>query len=74
MINPVRWESGDLVRLKSGGPLMVIAYMTVENEVARRYQCHWFDKTDKVQTCNFLEAQLKLERATDAAGAPRPRR
>jgi uncharacterized protein YodC (DUF2158 family) len=32
------FQIGDVVRLKSGGPLMTVTYLTDQNKV----QCHWF--------------------------------
>lgn len=60
------WKSGDLVKLKSGGPLM-----TVESRYAQSsngYYCSWFDKEDKrireVFNGNAIEEATKEENVT----------
>lgn len=39
------WKSGDLVKLKSGGPLMTVDGKNKHAEDG--YNCSWFDKEDK---------------------------
>lgn len=47
------YQKGDLVRLKSGGPLM-----TVESIEEDQVYCVWFDEEDKPQGDDFHPDQL----------------
>jgi uncharacterized protein YodC (DUF2158 family) len=47
---------GDIVQLKSGGPLMTV--IAVESE---KVWTHWFDKDGKRQEMTFLDATLRIE-------------
>lgn len=68
MSETVEVKTGDVVRLKSGGPNMVIGNDT--NEKGEMIaDCYWFDKEDKYQRMWIPIMALKL-----APGVPLPRR
>ncbi len=46
---------GDVVQLKSGGPLMTVS--DIEDEDV---YCNWFDKNDKLVSSSFRILQLKI--------------
>ena len=52
--------SGDLVQLKSGGPVMTVAW-TNNKDVG----CTWFDEKNELQNSNFKTPQLKVINDTD---------
>lgn len=39
------WKEGDVVRLKSGGPLMTVQHKS--NGRTNEYRCTWFDDSAK---------------------------
>lgn len=49
---------GSVVKLKSGGPYMVVTHIAELNGSTRVY-CEWFQK-DKTRRAFFLAASLKL--------------
>jgi uncharacterized protein YodC (DUF2158 family) len=57
----IQWKPGDLVRVKSGGPLM-----TVGSIKAGKVICEWFDRTGKPQRA-FLSPGTLVEDASDAS-------
>ncbi len=48
------FSSGDIVRLKSGGPKMTV--LSVEGEASMR--CQWFDRNGKLHTDSFQTVML----------------
>ncbi len=48
-------KAGDIVRLKSGGPSMVVAYAHADSEIAH---CTWMDSTDHYQSAWFGKITL----------------
>ncbi|MFW2349899.1 YodC family protein [Qipengyuania sp.] len=52
--------SGDLVQLKSGGPVMTVAWINRED-----VGCTWFDEKNELQNSNFRAPQLKVVDDTD---------
>jgi uncharacterized protein YodC (DUF2158 family) len=50
-------QVGDVVRLKSGGPLMTV-YKCGNNDIVI---CTWFPSVDKAVTAGFLLMTLKKE-------------
>lgn len=48
-------KSGDLVQLKSGGPVMTVGW--VEHGGA---QCNWFDERNELKSAHFATSQLRL--------------
>jgi len=59
------WKSGDLVKLKSGGPLMTVN--SQESASKNTYHCCWFDNDNKptkeVFSGDALEEGTKEETA-----------
>lgn len=51
---------GDVVKLKSGGPEMVIKEDEGENEIGHYYLCEWFDANGKYERHDFLESSLVI--------------
>ncbi|MDD7804256.1 MAG: DUF2158 domain-containing protein [Endozoicomonas sp. (ex Botrylloides leachii)] len=51
-------KPGDLVKLKSSGPVM-----TVGKQISGEFQCYWYDKTTKkIEKSNLAkEALIKCE-------------
>jgi uncharacterized protein YodC (DUF2158 family) len=47
--------AGETVRLKSGGPLMTIAWIDEESSAAR---CEWFDSKKEFRSSDFLLTSL----------------
>jgi uncharacterized protein YodC (DUF2158 family) len=52
------FNSGDTVRLKSGGPLMTVE-SAFENYGAMQVNCTWFEKT-KLERGSFVPEALKI--------------
>lgn len=48
---------GDIVRLKSGGPKMTVAFI---NQDKCMCMCHWFDLNQAFCQCEFIYETLKL--------------
>ena len=46
-------KTGDLVRLKSGGPVMTVSFIA-----SQTVGCDWFDEENRHQTANFRPEQL----------------
>jgi uncharacterized protein YodC (DUF2158 family) len=61
-----KFESGDSVRLKSGGPKMNISVYNSMGQVV----CNWFDGAVP-KTGRFLEAQLELADDKPSGGTKR---
>ena len=53
-------NSGDLVRLKSGGPVMTVSWI----QRTEAY-CTWFDSSDELKNAPFKIAQLKVVDGND---------
>jgi uncharacterized protein YodC (DUF2158 family) len=65
------FASGDLVRLKSGGPTMTVKSVIAPSDLPlpgertdRIIECQWFDRTGKLHYGQFAEAALS--RMTEA--------
>jgi uncharacterized protein YodC (DUF2158 family) len=58
------FKVGDVVKLKSGGPLMTITGTSVGPDRPTLFSCSWFDKDNHEQTGSF---------PADALVAPSPR-
>jgi uncharacterized protein YodC (DUF2158 family) len=56
-----KFNIGDTVRLKSGGPLMTVTELT--NDLSQRpsVKTLWFDKGEKECNGSYLEAVLNAE-------------
>jgi len=52
-----QWKEGDLVQLKSGGPIMTVESATTYEGKTSIF-CAWFDKTQKM-TGSFPPATLQ---------------
>jgi uncharacterized protein YodC (DUF2158 family) len=66
-----QFNSGDVVRLMSGGPRMTVVNYGLYGMGATKesYLCKWFDDKNKVVENTFLEAELELVPAeTDRTG------
>ncbi|NBB25675.1 DUF2158 domain-containing protein [Porphyrobacter sp. SLTP] len=48
-------QAGDLVRLKSGGPIMTVGWMRDE-----KISCEWFDERNELKSSIFRYQQLEL--------------
>jgi uncharacterized protein YodC (DUF2158 family) len=53
------FKPGDLVQLKSGGPVMTVVEYGDYGE-GRRCHCTWFDDKKKLTDGYFVDAVLKL--------------
>jgi len=54
-----KFNSGDTVRLKSGGPKMtVVDYGQYGYSDEKSYKCKWFDEKNKLVEATFTEAEL----------------
>jgi uncharacterized protein YodC (DUF2158 family) len=62
---------GDLVKLKSGGPVMTISLVR-ERENLSVIQCKWFDSSNSLQTESFLKETLVLWRPQPSPTLPDP--
>lgn len=51
------FKEGDVVQLKSGGPLMTISG---ESDTPGYYLCTWFDDKNEVTSDSFISSILKL--------------
>ena len=51
-----RISPGDLVILKSGGPVMTVAFLRTDN---RHIHCEWFDEDVVLQSHTFRPESLK---------------
>ena len=61
-----KFKPGDLVRLKSGGPCMVVKYPTEELvDGQERYWCCWFTPHGEVQSAIFPVKALTKSHQTD---------
>lgn len=49
------FQVGDLVKLKSGGPVMTVSWINNENT-----GCNWFNQNDELRTANFRHNELRL--------------
>lgn len=55
-----KFKIGDVVRLKSGGPIMtVVDYATYGYESEKTYMCKWFDEKKKLSQERFVEEALQ---------------
>ena len=55
---PGQWKEGDLVRLKSGGPQMVVDRVIYYSDDSTSVCCVWFDN-DKKQESSFPPGGLE---------------
>jgi uncharacterized protein YodC (DUF2158 family) len=57
-----KFQVGDVVRLKSGGPNMTVSnYATYAYEANEpKYQCKWFDEKHKQSLALFREEELEI--------------
>jgi uncharacterized protein YodC (DUF2158 family) len=56
-----KFKTGDVVRLKSGGPNMtVVEYGEFNFEAEKQYLCRWFDEKNKPAELTFREAELEI--------------
>jgi len=55
-------RTGDLVRLKSGGPKMTVVFASDE---ALNVTCQWFGRTNEVQEYNFIRKSLVRVRVAE---------
>ena len=51
------FQDGDVVRLKSGGPLMTVVSFGQYSGTAK-YKCEWFDAKHALTSGLFIEASL----------------
>ena len=47
------FKVGDVVKLRSGGPLMTVTGTSVGNDRPTLFTCSWFDKDNREQTSSF---------------------
>ena len=52
------FKIGDVVRLKSGGPWMVVAQIW-NNEDGWQYKCIWFNEQEDYCDCRFPEETIQ---------------
>lgn len=50
-------QVGDLVQLKSGGPIMTVAWSNAEYGDTK---CQWFDERNELKEAIFVSGQLKI--------------
>jgi uncharacterized protein YodC (DUF2158 family) len=56
-----RFKTGDVVRLKSGGPTMTVAdYGKYNYSEFDSYKCRWFDEKKKLTEDVFSEEELEM--------------
>jgi uncharacterized protein YodC (DUF2158 family) len=61
-----KFSSGDFVRLKLGGPAMIVHKVFLEPNAPPTYSCVWFDKEERIQHAALAEEiLLKLNTAGD---------
>jgi uncharacterized protein YodC (DUF2158 family) len=58
------FKVGDVVKLKSGGPLMTVTGTSVGPDRPTLFTCSWFDKDNHEQTGSFPADALSDERPT----------
>jgi uncharacterized protein YodC (DUF2158 family) len=61
-----KFNEGDLVKLKSGGPVMTVDHYYLEplgGESSSRVFCKWFDDKNNPQTGWFDEGALEIAEA-----------
>ncbi|MDN8559321.1 YodC family protein [Citrobacter werkmanii] len=51
-----KFKGGEVVQLKSGGPVMTVSHYSASSET---YVCQWFDKND-LKASKFPENSLEL--------------
>jgi len=51
-------QTGDLVELKSGGPMMTVSYQASTSSLGAFWRCVWFDNDEKLCEGLFLEKML----------------
>jgi uncharacterized protein YodC (DUF2158 family) len=54
----MKFQVGDVVQLRSGGPLMTVVFMALGPDGAPMVDCIWFDKADKKEA-TFPAATLE---------------
>lgn len=52
------FNRGDIVTLKSGGPLMTVS--GIPNQHSSACHCQWFDQSDELQNAQFRPEALVL--------------
>ena len=56
-----KFKTGDVVRLKSGGPNMtVVKYGLYDYEKTEKCLCRWFDEKHKLSEQTFWEEELEV--------------
>ena len=56
-----KFNIGDVVRLKSGGPNMTVTEFDLfGGDPEKKYLCRWFDEKHKPAELTFKEAELEL--------------
>jgi uncharacterized protein YodC (DUF2158 family) len=64
VLGGIKWKLGDVVRVKSGGPLMTVGSINKAGKVI----CEWFDAAGKPQRASLSPGAL-VEDASDASDA-----
>lgn len=60
-----KFKSGDLVRLKSGGPTMtVVKYDKFGHDDGQSYKCRWFDGKNQLAEDTFSEQELQIAKTS----------
>lgn len=57
MVESNSLREGTIVQLKSGGPLMTVAWIDKEY---RTTHCNWFDEKNELKSYSFMPEQLKV--------------
>jgi uncharacterized protein YodC (DUF2158 family) len=52
-----QWKEGDVVKLKSGGPKMIVDRVVHYSDDSTSVYCVWFDNNEKKE-CDFVPSGL----------------
>jgi uncharacterized protein YodC (DUF2158 family) len=64
------FKVGDVVKLKSGGPLMTITGTSIGPGRPTLFTCNWFDKDNREQAASYPAEALELGRTSKPTQIP----
>jgi len=64
-MSDINFNSGDVVRLKSGGPRMTVHSITTGRQIMTQLECDWFDDAKHLHREIFNESELESDHARE---------